>query len=225
MDGLDVKAMRGLGFFVVALAVLIFLPAGTLNYWQGWVYLALVALSTSGITLHLMRQDRNLLAHRVAAGPRAERDARQKSIQGIAQFTFAGLFVVSSLDHRFGWSGLSSYFVVLGDLLAVLGLAIVFLVFRENSFTSAIIEVQSEQRVIETGPYARVRHPMYSGALVMLLGTPLALGSLWGLVPFLAMLAVITWRLLEEEKLLKAELPGYVSYMRKVRARLAPGLF
>jgi len=98
-------------------------------------------------------------------------------------------------------------------------------VFRENSFTSAIIEVQSDQRVIQTGPYARVRHPMYSGALLMVLGTPLALGSLWGLVPFLAMLAVITWRLLEEERLLKEKLPGYAGYIRKVRARLVQGIF
>jgi len=225
MNSLDARAFRGLGFFVVALAVLIFLPAGTLAYWQGWLYLMLAAASTGAITFHLMRQDRHLLEHRLAAGPRAESDARQKLIQSIAQLAFVALFLVSSLDHRFGWSHLPATVALLGDLLVVAGFGIVFLVFRENSFTSAIIEVQSDQRVIQTGPYARVRHPMYSGALLMVLGTPLAIGSLWGLVPFLAMLAVITWRLLEEERLLKEKLAGYAGYMGKVRARLVPGIF
>jgi protein-S-isoprenylcysteine O-methyltransferase Ste14 len=130
--------------------------------------------------------------------------------------------ILPSLDHRFSWSAVPLPVVVLGDVLTVLGFFIVFRVFKENTFTAATIEVASDQRVISTGPYAIVRHPMYSGTLVMLVGTPLVLGSWWGLLMFVLMIFAIAWRALDEERFLRKNLPGYAEYCQIVRYRLVP---
>ncbi len=132
------------------------------------------------------------------------------------------ILVVPSLDHRFSWSHIPLWLVLTGDLLVVFGFYTVFRVFRVNTFTAATVEVTEQQTVISTGPYAFVRHPMYTGALIMLFGTPLALASWWGLVPFLLMVAVIVVRLLDEEKMLLADLPGYPDYVTRVKYRLMP---
>lgn len=156
------------------------------------------------------------------AGPGAEKEERQKHIQLCASAVFIGCFVLPSLDHRFSWSAVPPAIVLTGDVLAALGFFIVFLVFRENTFTAAVIEVAAGQRVISTGPYAKVRHPLYSGALVMLFGTPFALGSWWGVLMFAAMTIVIIMRLRDEEKFLRKNLRGYSDYLGKVRYRLVP---
>jgi protein-S-isoprenylcysteine O-methyltransferase Ste14 len=129
---------------------------------------------------------------------------------------------VPALDHRFGWSAVPSGVVAAGDALVAIGLACIVLVYRENTFTSATIELAEHQRVVSTGPYALVRHPMYASGLLYVIGTPLALGSSWGLVPLAAMAPLLLWRLLDEERFLAAKLPGYVEYMRRVRSRLVP---
>jgi protein-S-isoprenylcysteine O-methyltransferase Ste14 len=208
--------------FLLAMMLLLFLPAWSIHFWQAWLYIMLFGISVSAITGWLQRHDPELLRRRLAAGPKAEKDPRQKQIQKIASLAFISLFIVSGLDHRFYWSAVPAGLVVLGDLLVVLGLWIVFLIFRENSYTSAVIETTAGQPVVSTGPYAVVRHPMYAGALLMLLGTPLALGSWWGLVPFLILLLSIIWRLLDEERFLARGLPGYDAYRAKVRHRLVP---
>jgi protein-S-isoprenylcysteine O-methyltransferase Ste14 len=222
MGSLIWRAFGGLLFLLVVLAVALFLPAGTLDYWQAWVFLAVFSLAVLAITLYLLRRDPQLLERRTSAGPVAEKEQSQRLIQSLASLAFVALFVVCAIDHRLGWSTVPLAVVVLGDVLVALGLLAVFLVFKENTFTSATIEVGAEQRVISTGPYALVRHPMYAGALVMLLGVPLALGSWWGLLVVVAMASVIVWRLLDEEKYLAKNLPGYPEYLRQVRYRLLP---
>jgi protein-S-isoprenylcysteine O-methyltransferase Ste14 len=112
--------------------------------------------------------------------------------------------------------------VVAGDLLVALGFYLIFLVYRENTFTAATIEVTENQKVISTGPYARVRHPMYASAILYLLGTPPALGSYWGLVPVVAMMPLLVWRLLAEERFLARNLAGYTDYQKRVHHRLVP---
>jgi protein-S-isoprenylcysteine O-methyltransferase Ste14 len=174
------------------------------------------------ITLYFLKKDPDLIQRRVQVGPAAEQQTSQKIIQGFAAIFFILPFIVSSLDHRFGWSHIPIYLVLLGDILVALGLYIVYLVFRENTFTSATIEVSDEQRVISTGPYAMVRHPMYAGAFLMLLGIPLALGSWWAFILIFLLFAAIIWRLLDEEKFLAKNLPGYDAYRQKVRYRLIP---
>jgi protein-S-isoprenylcysteine O-methyltransferase Ste14 len=135
---------------------------------------------------------------------------------------FIALLVVSALDFRLGWSTVPLGGVVVGDLLVVTGFSYIALVYRENTLASATIEVADNQKLISTGPYAVVHHPMYASASLYLLGTPLALGSYWGLVAFVALMPFLLWRLLDEEHFLAASLPGYTEYQRQVRHRLVP---
>jgi protein-S-isoprenylcysteine O-methyltransferase Ste14 len=222
MKDLHRKALLGiLRTFVMLLAV-IFLPVWTLRWWQGWVCLASFFVPACMISVWVARHDPALLERRLKAGPKAEKEKGQKIVQAIAGIVFLADFGVPVLDHRFGWSHVRFWAAILGDLLMVTGFVIVFYVFKENSFTSGIIEVAEEQKVISTGPYAVVRHPMYSGALVMLFGIPLALGSWWGMLVNVLMVAAIIWRLLDEETFLVGKLPGYVNYLESVRYRLAP---
>jgi protein-S-isoprenylcysteine O-methyltransferase Ste14 len=222
MTELSRKASLGLFELIVAMAALTFLPAWTLAYWQAWVLLAVFLAGTLAIDRYLVKNDPKLLERRLKAGPGSEQEQSQKIIQALAMVAFVAIFILSALDHRFGWSVVPPYVSILGDVLVALGLYFVFLVFKENTFTSAIIEVGDDQRVITTGPYALVRHPMYIGALVMLVGVPLALGSMWGLLAIVPMALVMVWRLLDEEKFLAANLAGYSEYQRKVRYHLLP---
>jgi protein-S-isoprenylcysteine O-methyltransferase Ste14 len=222
MNDLNKKAFVGLGQLQIVLLALIFVPAWTLRYWQAWLFLACFAAPVVAITAFLMKNDPKLLERRVTAGPGAEKRTLQNVIQSIAAIAFAALFVVAALDHRFGWSTVPTFVVIVGDALVVLGFCLVFLVFKENSFAAGTIEVVAEQKVIATGPYALVRHPMYIGALVMLVGVPLALGSLWGLLAIVPMTLVLVLRLLDEEKFLAKNLAGYSEYQRKVRYHLLP---
>ena len=222
MKNLNIKAFGGLFFLVLVLALALFLPAGTLNYWQAWLFLVVWTVSVLAITLYLMKKDPALLERRVAAGPVAEQHKSQQIIQSLASLAFVLMFVVPGLDRRFGWSTVPVVVVILGDILVAFGLYSVFLVFKENTFTSAIIAVGAEQKLISSGPYAIVRHPMYSGAFIMLFGVPLSLASWWGLLPIIPMIIVIVARLLDEEKFLAKNLTGYEDYCNKVKYRLIP---
>ncbi|HEV2485473.1 MAG TPA: isoprenylcysteine carboxylmethyltransferase family protein [Terracidiphilus sp.] len=184
--------------------------------------LIIFAGASALITVYLWKYDRKLLESRVKAGPRAEKEKSQKLIQLVASLAFIGTLVLPSLDRHFLWSHVPLVVAILGDALVALGFLAVFIVYKENTFTSATIEVAPDQRVISTGPYAVVRHPMYAGALVMLLATPLALGSWWGLVMFIPMTLVIVLRLLDEERFLQKSLTGYTEYCRKVGFHLVP---
>jgi protein-S-isoprenylcysteine O-methyltransferase Ste14 len=216
------KATVGLAQLVAVIGVALFVPAGSVGFIEGWIFLAVFSGSSLAITLYLMKRDPALLERRTQAGPVAEKELSQKLIQGLASIAFLSTLVVPALDHRFRWSHVPMAAVIGGDVLVALGFLTVFLVFRANTFTSAVIEVAAEQRVIETGPYAIVRHPMYSGALVMFIGVPLALGSFVGLLTFVPFAATLVWRLLDEERFLSSRLTGYAAYRDKTRYRLVP---
>jgi protein-S-isoprenylcysteine O-methyltransferase Ste14 len=222
MDDLNRRAFGGLLRFLIGVAALLFLPAWTLRYWQAWVFLAVFFGAALAITLYLMKNDPRLLERRMKAGPGAEKETSQKVIQVVAASAFFAAIAFPAIDHRFGWSTVPAYVAGAGDILVALGLLVIFFVLRENSYASGVIEVDAEQRVVSTGPYALVRHPMYSGALVMFLGVPLALGSWWGLLTLIPMTLAIIWRLLDEEKFLTRNLPGYQGYQERVRYRLVP---
>jgi len=219
------KTIVGFAQLVLALGVCLFAPAWTFRYWQAWIYLAVFAGSAALITAYLWKNDPGLLERRVRAGPGAESEKSQIVIQVLASLAFLGLLILPSLDHRSSWSRVPLAAVIAGDALVALGFLLVFAVFKENTFTAATIGVVPDQTVVSTGPYAVVRHPMYAGALVMLLGTPPALGSWWGLLLVLALVGIIAWRLLDEERLLSQRLPGYAAYRQQVRYRLAPFLW
>ncbi len=222
MSSLARQAVLGFAKLAGGLGILLFALPGTLGFWQAWLYLALFLGSSAAITVYLWKHDRKLLERRVHAGPGAEKAGRQKVIQLFAAIAFIGALVVPSLDHRFEWSEVPLATVFAGDVLVALGFYIFFAVFRVNTFAAATIEVAIDQRVVSSGPYAIVRHPLYAGALVMLLGTPLALGSWWGLLGLIPITLTIVWRLLEEEKFLSEHLPGYAEYKKRVRYRLLP---
>lgn len=225
MRSLALKTILGYAFLLLSLAASLFAPAWTLHFWQAWVYLVLFAAASAGITAYLWKHDPALLERRVKAGPIAEKELNQKLIQIFASLAFVGIMILPSLDHRFSWSRVPLGFVILGDMLVALGFWVVFHVYKENSFAAATIAVAADQKVISTGPYAIVRHPMYSGALQLLFGTPLALGSWWGILMFLPMLLVMIFRLLDEESFLRKFLAGYDGYCRKVPYRLVPSVW
>src|SRR5271154_4621911 len=211
------RAFGGLLWLFVAMAALIFIPAWTFDYWQAWVFLAVFFASALAIYLYLMKNDPMLLERRRKGGPGAEKEKSQKIIMFLASVSFIALIVFPAIDHRFAWSPVLPYVALAGDVLIVISYLAIFFVFKVNTFTSAIIQVDSEQKVISTGPYALVRHPMYAGSFFMLIGVPLALGSWWGLFIIIPLLSVLIWRLLDEEKFLSKNLRGYSEYQNTVR--------
>jgi len=222
VNSLAVRATVGALQTLVLLALVLFVPALTLDYPQAWIYLAIFATAVALITAYLLKNDPALLERRIVAGPIAEKRKQQKLIHAIALCAFLSIFLVASSDHRFGWSHVPPLLEAGGAGLTALGFFFVFLVFRENSFASGTIGVWIGQQVVSSGPYTAVRHPMYSGALLMLIGTPLTLGSFWALVAVVPLAAAIVWRLLDEEGFLQKNLPGYAEYCRRVRSRLVP---
>jgi protein-S-isoprenylcysteine O-methyltransferase Ste14 len=222
MSNLHNKAWIALLLLFLVMAALLFVPPWTLDYWQAWTFLAVYFAASAAITLYLIKKDPQLLARRMSGGPAAEKLPAQKIIMSLTSLGFIGLLVIPALDRRFGWSHLPPSVALAGDVLVGLGFFGVFFVFRENSFTSATIELAPDQKVISTGPYTLVRHPMYAAALVMLLGIPIALGSWWGVPVIVAILPALIWRLLDEEKFLAENLPGYSEYQARVRYPLIP---
>jgi protein-S-isoprenylcysteine O-methyltransferase Ste14 len=219
---LKIKAFVGLLVLLLVMAALLFFPAWTLHYCQAWTFLAVYFAWSIAITLYLMKRDPKLLQRRMSGGPTAEKEPTQKLIMLLTSLGFIGLMIVPALDHRFVWSRMPQYVALVGDVLVSLGYLAIFFVFKANAFASATVELAPDQKVISTGPYAMVRHPMYAGALVMLLGIPIALGSWWGLLVIVAMTPALIWRLLDEEKFLARSLPGYRDYQYAVRFRLIP---
>lgn len=222
---LMVRAFAGFAFLFAVIAVVVFGAAGTVHYGRGWIVLAVFFSSAALITVWLWFKDKALLERRVKAGPGAEADPMQNVVQAVAGLAFLLIFAVPGLDRRFGWSHVPLAVALVGDVMVAAGFLIVFLTFRENSFTAGVIEIADGQHLVDSGPYAIVRHPMYAGALIMLIGMPLGLGSWWGLIATAAMVPVLVWRLTLEEAFLAANLAGYGDYRSRVRSRLAPGLW
>jgi protein-S-isoprenylcysteine O-methyltransferase Ste14 len=222
VSDLSKKALTGLVKFQMFLALLLFLPACSLRYWEAWTYWSLFSVSVLIITVYFLRNDPRLIERRLEVGPRAEPSRTQRIIQSVASVLFVALFVVSGLDRRFHGSRLPIPVVLAADGLVLLAFLFVFLVFRENRHTAGIVKVDKNQPVISTGPYRLVRHPMYAASLLLFLSTPLAPGSLWALIVALLLCGLIVVRLLDEERFLSANLPGYDAYRRRVRRRLIP---
>ena len=225
MKDLVIPTIRTLLIGLVVFGVLLFLPAWTLNYWQAWVFIVVFSLATNAIGIYLSLKDPALLERRKKFGPAAEQRMSQKIIMSLTLVALIAFFVFCALDYRFGWSPVPAYVSLLGDVLVALGLLINLIVFRENSYGGSSIETVADQKVISTGLYRLIRHPMYMGVLVMMIGVPLALGSLWGLVILALVIPVLIWRILDEEKMLRKDLPGYSDYTHKVRYRLVPYLW
>jgi protein-S-isoprenylcysteine O-methyltransferase Ste14 len=219
------RTLRSVIVGLVVFGLLIFGSAGTFAYWQGWAFILTFSVSTNVIGVYLALNDPALLERRLRVGPSAETRPVQKAIISLAFGAFAALFVVSALDHRFAWSKVPVWVSIMGDACVALGLMMDLRVFRENSYGASTIERMGGQKVISTGPYALVRHPMYVGVLIMVFGVPPALGSYWGLLFMLLNVPILILRIRDEEAMLEQELKGYADYERVVRYRLVPGLW
>ena len=206
---------------LVVFGFLLFVPAGTFNYWQAWVFLVMI-LATWIPSIYLLRANHTLLQRRMRGGPVAETRTVQKVVIAVWYLSMAAMFVVSALDHRFGWSPVPMAICLVGDVLVAVGLGVAMLVVSQNSYAAATVRVEAGQELVSTGLYALVRHPMYIGNLITMVGIPLALASYWGLVFVVPGLIVLALRIRDEEKLLQQELDGYREYTQKVRYRLVP---
>jgi protein-S-isoprenylcysteine O-methyltransferase Ste14 len=221
MSSLATRAAAQTAGFLILFA-LIFVAAGTIHFWQGWLFCLSFWFSTIAIGVYLIKRDPALLERRMRFGPRAESRPIQKIIVTIAFVMFVALAILPALDHRFGWSRVPAVIVVIANIFIVATFGLFVRVLRENTFAASTITVEAGQRVISTGPYRHVRHPMYAGALLLIFAMPIALGSLWGLPVSAIAIPVLIARIVDEERALSAKLPGYDNYRRAVPYRLIP---
>lgn len=222
---LILKSFLGLIFLLCIIGGVLFLTFGSFSYNLAWLYLTIFTVSVVWITLYLFFFDKHLLRSRLVVGPVGEKRKTQKVIQSIAGLAFIGVFLISAFDYKNNWSSVPLEFSYVANLFCALAFVLLFFVFKQNTFLSATIEVQEKQHVISTGLYGVVRHPMYTGALVLLLFTPIALGSYYGLIPVIVLIAVIVYRAIDEEKELKQNLSEYQEYCKKVKYRFIPFIF
>lgn len=213
----------GIGLIgLVAFGLTLFLPAWTFNYWQAWAFIVVFTIATTVPGIYLSLKNPAALERRMHAGPAAETRTVQKIIISGSFLLLPAVMIFSAFDHRFGWSPVPMAVSVIGDALVALGLGLSMLVVIQNNYAAANITVEEGQKVISTGLYGLVRHPMYVGVLIMMLGIPLALDSWWGLVILVPGVIGLVFRILDEEKMLKQELDGYSEYVQKVHYRLVP---
>ena len=207
--------------FAILLACL-FVPAGTLSYWQAWVFVAVFAVSSQVLGIYFLTHDRKLVERRMKIGPVAEQRPAQKLISALFMLGFVAFVMLPAFDHRFGWSPVAPVLSILAEVIIVLSFVLFFLVMKSNSYAASTIQVEEGQPAVSTGPYAYVRHPMYSGALLLLVAMPFALGSWLSVLLVVPFIPVLIWRILDEEEFLRENLPGYAEYTRQVQYRLVP---
>jgi protein-S-isoprenylcysteine O-methyltransferase Ste14 len=209
-------------FGLAFLIAIIFLSAGTWHYWQGWLFLSVFTAITLGFSIYLANYDKPLFERRMKAGPLHERERSQKIISSLIIGSFFLFIILPILDYRFGLSRVPAWVSIVGNAIIVASFLAIFWVVRTNSWAASNVRVEADQKVIDTGPYAYVRHPMYASAIWLFVGLPLALGSWWTVILAIPVFVVLLWRLLDEERILKRDLSGYTEYMQRVRYRLVP---
>lgn len=222
MENLIRKVILAYAAAFIALGLMFFVPAGTIYYWQAWIYLILMFFVAISISIYLFRHDKAVIERRMKL---REKEEPQKKIIKIGSVFYLILFIIPGLDFRFGWSQVPIAVIVLSDVVFLFGYYLFFLTLKENPYAARTIEVEKNQKVITTGPYAIVRHPMYSAVLLIMTVTPLCLGSYWGMLAVIPIFPLIFFRILNEEKVLAENLPGYREYLEKTRYRLIPGLW
>lgn len=210
----------GLGLPLIALVII--LPAGTWAYWQGWMWMVTLLVPMFFIIPYFLIKDPALLERRMRM---REKEAAQQKIMALSYLYFLVAFILPGLDVRFGWSNVPPTVSIIADIFVLAGYMTFVWVLTVNSYLSRTVQVDAGQKVVSTGPYGIVRHPMYAGVTVMYLASPLALGSYWGILPAALVIPLLAARLLNEEQVLLRDLPGYAEYRQKVKYRLLPGIW
>ena len=225
-DGMSLKARLAVQCLLTAVVTgaMLFLPAGTLKFWQGWIFLGLLLMPMVAASIYFYERDPQLVERRLQS---KERVVEQKLIMKFAKLIFFGAFFLPGFDFRFAWSrrtfGAVPLWLMIGSgAIALAGYLMTYWVLAVNSYASRIIQVEKHQRVISAGPYRIVRHPMYFGAMCSILFTPLALGSYWAVPVFALLIPVIVLRIVNEETILRQELAGYPEYCSRTHSRLIP---
>jgi len=226
-SGIDINKLKKtviIRLFLVftVLGLMLFLPAGTFLYLEAWVYMAILLISMIFAVIYLIKNDPELLERRLRM---KEKEAEQKIIMAVSYLYCLVNFSIPGFDRRYGWSKVPLAIVIIADVIILLGYVLFLFVLKENRYASRIIEVGQGQKVITTGPYAAVRHPMYFSALLMYVFSPLALGSYWAMVATILLVFYLIVRIHNEEKFLTRELRGYREYAQKVKYRLIPGIW
>lgn len=211
-----------IGLGIPILALIIILPAGKWDYWQGWMYMFTLFIPMFFIFAYLIKNDPALLERRMRM---REKEAAQRKIIALSYLYFLAAFILPGLDIRFGWSNVPPLVSIIADLIVFAGYMIFAWVLKTNSFLSRVVEVATNQKVISSGPYALVRHPMYSGVSIMYIASPVALGSYWALLPAILIIPLLVARILNEEQVLLRDLEGYKEYVETTRYRLIPGVW
>ena len=204
---------------LVLVGALLFLPAGSLEYMNGWLFIGLLfaPILILGVVLFIKSPD--LLKKRLDA---KEKESAQKGVVAVSGLLFLGGFVVAGLDYRYGWSYVPMWAVIVASAILLISYGFYAEVMRENTYLSRTVEVQEGQRVVDTGLYGIVRHPMYAVTIWLFLSIPVVLGSWWSLLCFLPYIPVIIVRIINEEKVLEKGLEGYTDYKKRVKYRLIP---
>jgi protein-S-isoprenylcysteine O-methyltransferase Ste14 len=222
LHGLNAKMFLFLILALIITGLMLFLPAGSLNYWQAWVFMVTLFIPPLFVIAYFLKHDPGLLERRMQF---REKETEQKTIIKIADLILLIGFLIPGFDYRYHWSAVPIWLVILSDIIIFSGYLLIFIVFKENSYTSRTVEVAKKQKVITTGPYSLVRHPMYVGMILIFIFIPLALGSYWALICFVPIIILLIFRIFNEEKVLLRDLKGYKEYMQKTRYRLIPGIW
>lgn len=202
---------------MIIMWIILFLPAGTINFWEAWIFWLGFSIITLSITGYFLKRDPGLLARRTKVNERAT----SKKAPAFFKAYYLG-FILPGIDFRFQWSNEPTWLVIVSNIIVFVAYIFIFVVFKENSYASTVIQVENEQHVITTGPYSIVRHPMYLGMVVMSLFMPLALGSYFAIIPMLFIIPTLIFRIKNEEEMLLRELKGYEEYCLKTQYRLIP---
>jgi len=210
------------GLALPIFALVIILPAGKWDYWQGWLYLLILYIPMFFVLYYLLKNDPALLQRRMRM---REKESVQRRIIVLSLVYFLVAFTLPGLDVRFGWSNVPSWVSLVADVLVLTGYMTFVWVLTINSYLSRVVEVEAGQKVVTAGPYAIVRHPMYAGISLMYIASPVALGSFWALIPAVFIVPILVARLRNEEQVLRRDLPGYAEYTQKVKYRLLPGIW
>lgn len=222
LEELKKKALLRLLIGFAVFAAMFILSSGTISYWEAWLYLAILFVPVVGVVFYLLKYAPDLLERRMRI---REKEKPQRLIIKLSGVVILAVFVLPGLDKRYGWSSVSPVTVIAADIIVLACYALFVLVLKENRYASRTIEIDQQQTVISTGPYAVIRHPMYLAILILDIFSPLALGSYWAMIPTAALPILLVARIRNEEAMLTRELKGYREYKQKTKYCLIPGVW